>query len=570
MTFAVLMTTFFVTFAVIQRLLPGLYRREFTNEYYRLMVDIERELTDALQNKLMEQIERELEISSVWPADIREIELWYETHCLITDEFAILEEGFADDGNYWSSWEEEIAFYEDHRCQQIRTEMEILHQDPALTLTWDGIQWFQLRVMRDRYHIYGSSPFPIAEEMFRDFAVTNNLKVYIWEIHPEIEPGNAPLGDILLEIDGRVTEADPMTRLGDEVVAVYQQNHYSPDLGGFAIAMTGSFQPAYRVLNIISTLQRQILIAIFFVSIAVSIIFSRYLARPIVQLSEESKKLRELEFDESLKIKRRDEIGNLSSNLNYMSYKLKNTLDDLQDVNDKLKREMEREREQERQRRNLFTSISHELKTPITILKGEVGGMIDQVGDYKDRDAYLESTYGWIETLEKLVSEILTISRLEGEKMRLDLRTTDISALLTDICHTHQPLADNQKITFNHQLEADLKIQADESQLQIAISNVINNAIFYTPAGKSVSVELKQEDKIVTLVVTNTGAHIAEEELKNLFNPFYRLDKSRNRHTGGSGLGLFIVKNILELHDFEYAIENVDDGVRFTVKMLLS
>jgi len=557
------MTTFLVSFVVIERLLPGLYRREFTNEYHRLLAEMEHELTVELQSELTAEMEREIEMGFALPADMEELIIWYEAHCFRRDDFVVLEEAVADE-TYWIEWDE-IMFWHDPRCLRLRREMESWLQEN--TLVWEGVQWFQLRDMRDYYHEYDSGPFLIVQEMLRNFAMTNNLKVYVWEIYPEAEPGNAQLGDVLFEIDGRVTEDEPMVELGDEIVAIYQQNYYHPALGGFAIAMTGTFQPAYRVLRIISTLQRQILIAIFFVAIAVSAIFSRYLARPIVQLSEDSKKLRELDFDESIRITRSDEIGNLSSNLNYMSYKLKKALDDLQDANDRLKKEMKREREQERQRRNLFTSISHELKTPITILKGEVGGMIDQVGDYKNRDTYLESAFGWIETLEKLVSEILTISRLEGEKMRLDLRTIDISALLTEIYHTHQALADNQEISFNQEIEADLTIQADESQLQIAISNIINNAIFYTQPGEKVDILLKQEDKFAILIVTNTGAHIEEEELKNLFDPFYRIDKSRNRHTGGSGLGLFIVKNILELHGFKYSIENVEEGVRFTIKM---
>lgn len=406
------------------------------------------------------------------------------------------------------------------------------------------------------------------KEIVDHYATTYNMSITVWEILPVSEQ----LGDVIHHVDGRGLETDPLDshRFGNHSVAWEQFNSYEPETGGFAVSVTGTFQPAIRVLTIISTLQTQILIVMFFVSIAISVLFSRYLARPIVQLSEESKKLRKLKFDEKLRIHRRDEIGDLSSNLNFMSYELKNALDDLQEANEKLKEEMEREREQERQRRNLFTSISHELKTPITILKGEIGGMIDKVGAYKDRDTYLASAYNWTEALEKLVAEVLTISRLEGEKMRLNVTQINISVLMAEICHTHKTLAYNQQLSFDQLLDSDLTIKADKSQLQIAISNVINNAIFYTLPGKSVTARLKKMDQFATLIVTNTGAHIKEEDLKNLFDPFYRVDKSRNRHTGGSGLGLFIVKNILELHDFDYLIKNVEDGVCFTIKMPLN
>ena len=582
------MTTFVVSFVVIERLLPRLYRQEFYAEYERLMVELELEITAELERTLMTEITHEIE--TTWSVDTEALRMAYDLYCAeVEQRDSTIEEFGRDEDEYTimieeGDWEiEEVVDWELERewrtegylpweltiyrdfCQHLQEEMALLHQEAMLV--WEGIHWFHLRAMRDHHLQYDSRPFTIAEEMLRYFAMTNNVMIIVWEIEPVTEH----IGEVLLEIDGRVNESsdDPMIDLGNERIAILQQNHYHPATGGFAIALTGTFQPAYRVLNIISTLFMQILIAIFFVSIVISALLSRYLARPIVRLSEESKKLTKLQFEEKLKIKRRDEIGDLSSNLNFMSYELQNALDDLQEANEKLKAEMEREREQERQRRNLFTSISHELKTPITILKGQIGGMVDKVGAYKDRDTYLERAYGWTESLEKLVSEILTISRLEGEKMRLNITRIDISMLLAEICHTHQTLADNQNISFNQQIATGLTIQADASQLQIAISNVINNAVFYTPLGKLVEVQLKKDDGFATLIVTNTGAHIEEEDLKNLFNPFYRVDKSRNRHTGGSGLGLFIVKSILELHGFGYSIENIVDGVRFTIRMPL-
>ena len=543
------MTTFYISFAVIENVLPQLYHQEFLNEF----AELEQELLVKLERELSAELDRAIEVSNRMRmrnfriSDDETLEWWGwdRNYCLIVDE---------------SEFETSEAFIDwyDLHCS---ADMVILAE-----LDWERVRWYDLRTMKYHYLRYGSTPFQTAQQVFRDFAMTHNLKITV----RAIEPDTAWLAEVIFQVDGRGLEDHVLLELGDVEITSLQTNRYDYEFGGFALVAEGTFQPAYRVLNIIFALQQQILIAIFFVSILIATLFSLYLARPIVRLSKESKKLSELEFDESLKINRRDEIGTLSSNLNFMSYKLKHTLDDLQTANERLKREMEREREQERQRRNLFASISHELKTPITILKGEIGGMIDQVGAYKDRDSYLESAYGWTETLEKLVSEILTISRLEGEKMRLNLVEFDISALLTEICHTHQSLADNQKISFEQEIDTKLMIKADESQLQIAISNVINNAIFYTQPDHVVAVVLKREEKFATLVVTNTGAHIMEDELKNLFDPFYRVDKSRNRHTGGSGLGLFIVKNILELHGFEYGIENIEEGVQFVIKMPLN
>ena len=507
MTFAVLMTTFYVSFTIIENLLPTLYRQGFLNEidgiFERLVIELEREIRGITRG----------------------------------------EDGEIYGESLFIDWSQIFLDWNWH-TENIIDRREDVHV----------VQFYQVQQIVDHFALY------------------YNMSITIWRI----EPFTAWKGPMVYHLDGRGTgTALPGSHIfthssGEYTVGFGQFNSYHLDTGGFALNVEGTFQPALRMLGIISDLQTQILIVMIFISIVISTLYSLYLARPIVRLSHESKKLRNLEFDENVQIKRRDEIGDLSSNLNYMSRQLRTTLDDLQEANEKLKEEMEREREQERQRRNLFTSISHELKTPITILKGEIGGMIDKVGAYKDRDSYLESVYGWTESLEKLVSEILTVTRLEGEKMRLNLTQTDISALLTEICHTHQSLADNQNVLLNQFLDSDLIVKADEAQLQIAISNVINNAVFYTKPDELVKVQLKQEGGFATLTVTNTGAHIAEADLRNLFAPFYRIDRSRNRHTGGSGLGLFIVKNILELHDFEYEIENIEEGVRFTIKMPLS
>lgn len=562
------MITFFATFATIEWLLPRLYVREFREDYARLMHQLERELISELQIGLTFQIDEMFEIST--SLDRADEELTYLTRKFERD-CPLLEP--------WQPWRDFDASLVTNSdltpaCEETLIDIDFLINLTRNILTetenWAigrPVEWFHLKQMREHHEQHASTPYLTAERILNNFAMANNVRIWVWDI-----PAGSPFGDLgetLFYIEGRPAELEFMTELGETELGVREQRFHDPETGGFAIAISGTFQPAYRILSIISTLQRQLLIIIFFISLIISLLFSRYLARPIVALSEESKKLRNLQFDETFKIKRLDEIGDLSTNLNYMSFELKRTLDLLQDANQRLKIEMEKEREQERQRRNLFTSISHELKTPITILKGEIGGMIDEVGDYKDRDIYLKSAYDWTEILEKLVLEILTITRLEGDKMHLDFKSMNLSELTQEIINTHKVIANKQNVTLQQNIIRDIQVKADASQLKIAISNILNNAIFYTQPQEKVFIELKKTIDLATLIITNTGAYIEQDALENLFNPFYRIDRSRNRHTGGSGLGLFIVKNILDLHDFEYQIENVEEGVRFTIKIPL-
>ena len=398
------------------------------------------------------------------------------------------------------------------------------------------------------------------DQLIWQYAMENNANVTVWEVFP-----GGYQGGVTHHFDFA-----PLNAPHDGILATGVLHFYDYETGGFMINVQASLLPLNQTMAIIDSLYVPVLTVIFFLSAIISYFYSHYLAKPIVELNATSKRLGKLELGGHIKMERSDEIGELSETLSNMALKLKDSLFKLQDANVKLQEEMEREREQERRRRDLFTSISHELKTPITILKGEIGGMIDEVGAYKDRDVYLRSAHGWTETLEKLVSEVLTISRLEGEGMTLDLEPVDLDHLTRGIYLDHQRLATMKNIDFVYDGDPGLVTEVDDSQLKMAIANVVNNAIFHSKEGSKVEMSLKRQGDVGVLVVTNEGSKISEEEIPHLFAPFYRVDKSRNRHTGGSGLGLFIVKNILELHGFKYGIANCEEGVVFGIRIPIS
>jgi two-component system sensor histidine kinase VanS len=309
-----------------------------------------------------------------------------------------------------------------------------------------------------------------------------------------------------------------------------------------------------QVTNIMNSILPLAFAASLLISAGIAFVYSRRLAKPIVAISKVSRKMSSVDLSSRCDVERTDEIGDLARDLNSMA--------------EKLQADFERERRQEKQRRDLFTAISHELKTPITILKGEIGGMIDNIGVYKDRDTYLQNAFKTTEQMEYLVREILTVSRLETKEIRLALGELDMSVAVNDFCQKYEDLASSQNVALVCYCEDGLFAKADKLQIQSAISNIISNAIFHSPQGEMVNVQLVKSDGAGVLTVENTG-HINEADLENLFEPFYRGEKSRNRYTGGSGLGLYIVKRILEMHGFSFNIACVDGKVVFTVKFPL-
>jgi len=337
----------------------------------------------------------------------------------------------------------------------------------------------------------------------------------------------------------------------------------------FTISAQTHLESVNHVRDLLQQIFHSLLIGIVFVALVVAYLFSASVSDPIVKLSQTAKKLEQLDLSALYEIKRADEIGDLSFHLNIMAQALNATLTDLHVANSKLQDELIFKEEQEEQRSKLFTALSHELKTPLVILKGELEGMIDNVGVYEDRDAYLKKAYRTTESMEKLIQEILLVSRLESNEITLNVEPLNMSDLINETCRNYESLATFKHVSLLYYCEDDLFVQADRFQIKSVISNIINNAIFHSEAGEVVWIQFEKQETNGVLTVKNKG-NIPEEDLAQLFEPFYRVEKSRNRHSGGSGLGLFIVKSMLELHQFEHHLENEQEFVVFTAKFPIS
>ena len=302
-------------------------------------------------------------------------------------------------------------------------------------------------------------------------------------------------------------------------------------------------------------------IAVLAISLIASYFVTRLLTKPILEISDISKRLTTLDMTWRCDTSRTDEVGMLALNLNTMAARLDNTLKELSAANEKLQADIEQERRQEKLRIDFFRAVSHELKTPITVLKGELEGMIYQVGEYKDRDAHLRQSLRTINDMELLVKEILSASRMAGNDFSLTLSDIDLSQLVWECCRKWQGAAEDREQNFQSEIEADCTCRGDMALLQKAVSNIIGNAVTHSPVQAEIRVTLAGN----TLQVRNSGVSIDSADLEKIFEPFYRVDHSHSRDTGGSGLGLYIVKTILERHGFSFRMDSTSDEVCFTI-----
>ena len=226
---------------------------------------------------------------------------------------------------------------------------------------------------------------------------------------------------------------------------------------------------------------------------------------------------------------------------------------------------IESERMQEAKRKEFIATISHELKTPITIISGQLEGMIYNIGKYKDRDTYLKKSYESTQELKTLVEEMIQVSKYEILERPSQTKEIDLLELINRLLKRQTYLIEEKEITVNVYGGENFTIEVDEERITKAISNIINNGIKYSPNNSELNIRLLNKDKKI-LEIQNTGTTIDEKLKDKIFKPFFRVEKSRNRKTGGSGLGLYIVSQVLKEYNFKYNIKNRKDSVVFTIE----
>jgi two-component system sensor histidine kinase VanS len=230
-----------------------------------------------------------------------------------------------------------------------------------------------------------------------------------------------------------------------------------------------------------------------------------------------------------------------------------------------LEDEIIRERTMEENQRLFFSAASHELKTPIASARALVEGMIAGVGDYKDHPKYLRECMKTLDSQALLVSEILEIVKLSGKEAAPEINSLDLQEPGNAVLTEYQPLAEQCGIVIQG-VFPHVKVKADRNLLKRVLSNVMANAIQNTPECGVIKIETDKQTSL-HLSILNTGAHIPDEVLSRLFEPFYRLDTARTRHGAQTGLGLAIVKKALDRMAVPFSLENTAEGVRFSMEL---
>jgi len=305
------------------------------------------------------------------------------------------------------------------------------------------------------------------------------------------------------------------------------------------------------------------LIAVIIGIIAMFIISSRF-TKPILDLSNIAKRMADLDFEAKYPINRKDEIAELGASINILSDKLQKTISELKKANNELKNDIQKKIEIDEMRKEFLSNVSHELKTPISLIQGYAEGLMENVNeDEENRNFYCEVIIDEANKMNQLVKKLLTLNELEFGNNQVNFERFDIVQLIKSVLMSTEILFKQKNVTIHFEDYGPIYVWADEYLIEQVVTNYISNALNHVSGQNIIEIKLIPRGNVLRVAVFNTGQNIPEDELDKIWIKFYKVDKARTREYGGSGIGLSIVKAIMNSHNRECGVINRNMGVEF-------
>lgn len=300
----------------------------------------------------------------------------------------------------------------------------------------------------------------------------------------------------------------------------------------------------------------------------VTMFIAKRFTEPILELNDIAKRMAKLDFSKKYQENgAEDEINNLGKSINEMSRKLETTIKQLRTSNTELERDIEEKSKIDEMRRTFISDVSHELKTPIALIQGYSEGLIENVNsDEENRKFYAEVIQDEANKMDKLVKELLELMKLEYGGRKFNNTNFNIVELVNEVIRKSKVMLEENKIKVKFESEEEHYVYADEFYMEQILTNYLTNAIKNADEiekEKYIEIKIEEKESTVRISVFNTGKNISEENLNKIWKRFYKEDSSRNREAGGSGIGLSLVKAIMDNYKNEYGVINKYNGVEF-------
>lgn len=289
------------------------------------------------------------------------------------------------------------------------------------------------------------------------------------------------------------------------------------------------------------------------------------ITRPIRQLTEISERMTNLDFDAKYEVKGDNEVDRLGMHMNQMSNKLEHTISELKTANNELKKDIERKEQIDEMRKDFLANVSHELKTPIALIQGYAEGLKMGINDNDEasKEFYCDVIMDEANKMNDMVKKLMSLNELEFGNNPIQMERFDISELIYNYLQSMELLFKQNDIKVECNIPKPMYVWADEIGIEEVFRNYITNAMNHVDGEKIIRITMEKKAESIRISIFNTGKNIPEESIEHIWDKFYKVDKARTREYGGSGVGLSIVKAVMEGINQEYGVRNEEDGVTF-------
>lgn len=291
---------------------------------------------------------------------------------------------------------------------------------------------------------------------------------------------------------------------------------------------------------------------------------TKRITTPILQLANLSEKMSSLDFEAKYIGNEKDEIGVLGNSMNQLSDRLKDTIGQLRSANEELQNDIAEKVKIDEMRKEFIANVSHELKTPIALIQGYAEGLTEGMAeDPESRDYYCEVIMDEANKMNKMVRQLLNLTALEFGNDDLQLECFDLTELIRGVIGSAGILIQQKEAKVKLETFDTIRVYADEFKIEEVITNYLNNALNHLGGDREIIITAEENGKEALVTVFNTGQSIPDEDLPKLWTKFFKVDKAHTREYGGSGIGLSIVKAIIDSHKKSCGVRNVEGGVEF-------
>lgn len=291
---------------------------------------------------------------------------------------------------------------------------------------------------------------------------------------------------------------------------------------------------------------------------------SSKVTRPLRELTELSKRMADLDFDAKYTSGGKNEVGQLGEHFNRMSEKLEKAYSELLTANNELQKDIERKEQIDDMRKEFLSNVSHELKTPIALIQGYAEGLQECINDDPEsREFYCEVIMDEASRMNGLVQKLLTLNQLEFGNDQIIMERFDLAAMIRNKIQSVMILAQQKEAEIICDCGEAVSVWGDEFKVEEVLTNYLSNALNHVSGVRQIRVTVRSVEDRVRVTVFNTGEQIPKSDITHIWDKFYKVDKARTRAYGGSGVGLSIVKAIMESFHQKYGVENQEDGVAF-------